>query len=75
MKKMHFSDLECNPNYTAFSAPGLTMHQAAAALAFYYFCFQISKLLSKQSSKARIDISVQFVDKETELLVRQLACQ
>ena len=46
MKKMHFSNLECNPNYTAFSAPGLTMHQAAAALAFYYFCFQISELLS-----------------------------
>jgi len=46
MKKMHFSDLEYTPNYTAFSAPGLTMHQAAAALAFYYFCFQISKLLS-----------------------------
>ena len=46
MKKMLFSNLECNPNDTAFSAPGLTMHQAAAALAFYYFCFQIRKLLS-----------------------------
>ena len=46
MKKMLFSNLECNPNDTVFSAPGLTMHPAAAALAFYYFCFQIRKLLS-----------------------------
>jgi len=43
---MHFSDLEYTPNYTAFSAPGLTTHQADAALAFYYFCFQIRKFLS-----------------------------
>ena len=46
MEEMLFSNLECNPNDTAFSAPGLTMHQAAAALAFYYFCFHIRKLLS-----------------------------
>ena len=35
MEEMLFSNLECNPNDTAFSAPGLTMHQAAAALAYF----------------------------------------
>jgi hypothetical protein len=47
---MHFSDREYTPNHTAFAAPGLTTHQAAAALALFLLSnlkFAFEYLLSK----------------------------